>query len=95
MFFSTAAVVATLASVAVAAPASPTATDPADVYAAQATALTQSPTSKVKGKAFDRYVSIVWNLFFVCPTGSFLTTLWCKRQSIPLILNPIQKNREC
>jgi hypothetical protein len=72
MFFSTAAVVATLASVAVAAPASPTATDPADVYAAQATALTQSPTSKVKGKAFDRYVSIVWNLFFVCPTGSCL-----------------------
>jgi len=75
MFFSTAAVVATLASVAVAAPASPTATDPADVYAAQATALTQSPTSKVKGRAFDRYVSIVWNLFFVCPTGSCLIAL--------------------
>ena len=30
--------------------ASPTATDPADVYAAQATALTLSPTSNVKGK---------------------------------------------
>jgi acid phosphatase len=40
------------------APASPTATDTTDVYAAQATALTRSPTSCVKGKAFDRYVSI-------------------------------------
>ncbi len=39
-------------------PASPTATDVADVYAAQATALTLSPTSNVKGAAFDRYVSI-------------------------------------
>ncbi|KAN0110208.1 acid phosphatase [Hyaloscypha variabilis] len=38
--------------------ASPTATDVADVYAAQATALTLSPTSNVKGAAFDRYVSI-------------------------------------
>ena len=47
---------ATLASVAIA--ASPTATDASDVYAAQATALTESPTSNVKGKAFDRYVSI-------------------------------------
>jgi len=47
-----------LASVANTAPASPTATDPADVYAAQATARTDSPTSHVKGKAFDRYVSI-------------------------------------
>jgi acid phosphatase len=38
----------------------PTATqsDPADVSAAQATALTLAPTSKVKGKAFQRYVSI-------------------------------------
>ncbi|TVY86527.1 putative acid phosphatase [Lachnellula willkommii] len=43
---------------AIAAPASPTATDTADVYAAQATARTSSPTSHVKGKAFDRYVSI-------------------------------------
>jgi hypothetical protein len=52
--------VASLSSVALAAPApaSPTATDVADVYAAQATALTLSPTSRVKGKAFDRYVSI-------------------------------------
>lgn len=57
--------IASLASVAVAAPApvaqraaSPTATDAADVYAAQATALTLSPTSHVKGKVFDRYVSI-------------------------------------
>ena len=62
MRFSTSAVVATLASVAIAAPAttgaSPTATDAADVYAAQATAKTESPTSHVKGKAFDRYVSI-------------------------------------
>lgn len=51
---------AALASLAVAAPqaSNPTATDPADVYAAQATALTRSPTSHVKGKAFDRYVSI-------------------------------------
>jgi acid phosphatase len=62
MRFSTSAVVASLASVAiaspVASPVSPTATDTADVYAAQATALTESPTSHVKGKAFDRYVSI-------------------------------------
>jgi acid phosphatase len=36
-----------------------TASDPADVYAAQATAVSKSPTSKVRGKAFDRYVSIV------------------------------------
>jgi acid phosphatase len=58
MRFSIAVTAATLASVAIASPASPTATDTADVYAAQATALTESPTSKVKGKAFDRYVSI-------------------------------------
>jgi acid phosphatase len=58
MRFSTAALSAALASIAVAAPASPTATDPADVHAAQATAKTDSPTSKVKGKAFDRFVSI-------------------------------------
>lgn len=54
--------VAALVSGAVASPvATPTATqsDPADVYKAQATAKTESPTSKVKGKAFDRYVSIV------------------------------------
>jgi acid phosphatase len=37
---------------------SPTATDAANVYAAQATALSRSPTSNVKGKVFDRYVSI-------------------------------------
>lgn len=35
-----------------------TASDPADVSAAAATALSQSPTSHVKGKAFQRYVSI-------------------------------------
>jgi acid phosphatase len=59
MRFSTSAIVASLASVAIAAPgASPTATDVADVYAAQATAKTESPTSHVKGKVFDRYVSI-------------------------------------
>lgn len=39
-------------------PAQYTATDAADVYAAQATAKTESPTSKVKGKAFDRFVTI-------------------------------------
>ena len=58
MRFATSVVVASLASVSLAAPASPTATDVTDVYAAQATALTESPTSNVKGKAFDRYVSI-------------------------------------
>jgi acid phosphatase len=58
MRFSTTVAAAALASMAVAAPASPTATDPADVYAAQETAKSESPTSKVKGKAFDRYVSI-------------------------------------
>jgi acid phosphatase len=65
MYFS-AAVVAALASVAAALPPAPsaptptaTASDPADVYKAQATALTESPTSKVKGRVFDRYVSIV------------------------------------
>jgi hypothetical protein len=36
-----------------------TATAVADVYAAQATAVTSSPTSDVKGKAFDRFV-VVW-----------------------------------
>ncbi|KAL3421338.1 phosphoesterase [Phlyctema vagabunda] len=52
--------IAVLASVVIAAPATtnPTATSPADVYAAQATAKTNSPTSNVKGKVFDRYVSI-------------------------------------
>jgi len=35
-----------------------TASDPADVSAAAATALSLSPTSNVKGKAFQRYVSI-------------------------------------
>jgi acid phosphatase len=58
MRFSTGIMVTTLAVVAVAAPVSPTATDVTDVYAAQATAKSQSPTSKVKGKVFDRYVSI-------------------------------------
>jgi acid phosphatase len=58
MRFSTSVALASLASAALAAPASPTATDTADVYAAQATALTETVTSKVKGKVFDRYVSI-------------------------------------
>ncbi|TAQ85035.1 hypothetical protein B7494_g6640 [Chlorociboria aeruginascens] len=57
MRFSVSAV-AVLASAVTAAPASPTASDPADVYAAQATAVTKSPTSHVRGKVFDRYVSI-------------------------------------
>ncbi|PNS14250.1 hypothetical protein CAC42_6763 [Sphaceloma murrayae] len=35
-----------------------TATRPADVQAAQATARTDSPTSAIKGKAFDRFVTI-------------------------------------
>lgn len=61
MRFSSTICAAALASLATAAPAtvaSPTATDVADVKAAQATAKSQSPTSKVKGKVFDRYVSI-------------------------------------
>ena len=58
MRYSTSFLVTSLASLAVAAPASPTATDPADVYSAQATALTLSPTSNVKGAAFGRYVPI-------------------------------------
>lgn len=37
-----------------------TATGTAAVYAAAATAKTSSPTSKVKGKAFDRFV-VIWN----------------------------------
>ena len=37
-----------------------TATQPASVYAAQATALTSSPTSHVGGKVFDR-IMIIWN----------------------------------
>lgn len=37
-----------------------TATAASDVYAAQATAVTESPTSNVKGKAFDRFV-VIWN----------------------------------
>ncbi|RMZ83006.1 hypothetical protein DV737_g1764, partial [Chaetothyriales sp. CBS 132003] len=36
-----------------------TATDASDVYAAQATAKSSSPTSNVSGKAFDRFV-IIW-----------------------------------
>ena len=36
-----------------------TATDTADVAAAAATAITHSPTSNVKGKAFDR-IAIIW-----------------------------------
>jgi acid phosphatase len=60
MRFSSLSAVAALASVAAAvpAPASPTATDAADVYAAQATAQSESPVSKVKGKAFDRFVTV-------------------------------------
>ncbi|TVY82471.1 Acid phosphatase [Lachnellula suecica] len=61
MRFSTAFAAASLTSAAVAAPASsvsPTATDAADVYAAQATAKSASPTSHVAGKAFNRYVSV-------------------------------------
>jgi acid phosphatase len=37
-----------------------TATDKASVEKARQTALTRSPTSNVKGKAFDRFV-IIWN----------------------------------
>jgi hypothetical protein len=36
-----------------------TATDKAGVAAAAATAVTRSPTSHVKGKAFDRFV-VIW-----------------------------------
>lgn len=36
-----------------------TATSASDVYAAQATAITRSPTSHVPGKAFDR-IAIIW-----------------------------------
>ncbi|EKD16298.1 uncharacterized protein L3040_009470 [Drepanopeziza brunnea f. sp. 'multigermtubi'] len=43
---------------AVPAPTSPTATDDANVKAAQATALASIPTSKIKGTPFDRRVSI-------------------------------------
>lgn len=58
MRFTLSLVAASLASLTIAAPSSPTATDVVDVYAAQATAKSESPTSHVKGKAFDRYVSI-------------------------------------
>ncbi|OBT66959.1 hypothetical protein VE03_04217 [Pseudogymnoascus sp. 23342-1-I1] len=65
MRFSTAIYAVAQLSLAVAAPTSsstsvvnPTATDPAAVYAAQATAKTESPTSHVKGKVFDRFVTI-------------------------------------
>jgi acid phosphatase len=64
MHFTTGLLPLALAGLAAAAPAasstgaSVTASDAADVYAAQATAKTESPTSHVKGKAFDRYVSI-------------------------------------
>lgn len=65
MRFSTGIYSAALVALATAAPASsstsaanPTATDPAAVYAAQATAKTESSTSHVKGKAFDRFVTI-------------------------------------
>lgn len=58
MQFTTSLVATMLAPLVLAAPASPTATDTLNVYAAQATAETESPTSHVKGKMFDRYVSI-------------------------------------
>lgn len=58
MRFSSTIGVLAISSLAVATPVSPTATDVADVLAAQATAKSLSPTSKVKGKVFDRYVSI-------------------------------------
>ncbi|ELR05681.1 hypothetical protein VC83_05697 [Pseudogymnoascus destructans] len=65
MRFSTGIYTAALLASAAAAPTSsstlvvnPTATDPAAVYAAQATAKTESPTSHVKGKVFDRFVTI-------------------------------------
>lgn len=51
---------AAIANVALAAPQADlyTATATASVYAAQATAKTLSPTSHVKGAAFDRWVEI-------------------------------------
>lgn len=65
MRFSTGIYTAALLALAASAPTSsstsvvnPTATDPAAVYAAQATAKTESPTSHVKGKVFDRFVTI-------------------------------------
>lgn len=47
------------AAAAVAAQSQYTATSTASVLAAQATALTRSPVSFVKGKAFDR-IAIIW-----------------------------------
>lgn len=62
-----------------------TSTSAVDVYAAQATAKTESPTSNVSGKAFDR-IAIIWNentdytkakadreyiLYFAFPNPSF------------------------
>lgn len=44
---------------AIAAGAQNTATSASDVYAAQATAKTNSPTSHVPGRAFDR-IAIIW-----------------------------------
>jgi acid phosphatase len=58
MNFLSSFVVMAFASLAATSPVSLTATDAQDVYAAQATAKTESPTSHVPGKAFDRYVSI-------------------------------------
>ena len=93
MRFSTSAIAASLASVAIVDPttsvANPTATDAADVHAAQATAKCNSPTSHIKGKAFDRYVSIWFentdydmaaadpNFAFFAKKGITLENLFC------------------
>lgn len=82
MRFPSTIAVASLASAVAAAPASPTATDPADVYAAQATALTLSPTSNVKGKAFDRYVSIWFeNTDYEIAKADRMHQLFCSQAS--------------
>jgi acid phosphatase len=78
---------AILAPLAIAAPASPTATDTLDVYAAQATAKTESPTSHVKGKVFDRYVSIWFeNTDFDMAAADRKASLQPKVDGCPLIL---------
>lgn len=89
MQFTTSLVATMLAPLVLAAPASPTATDTLNVYAAQATAETESPTSHVKGKMFDRYVSIWFentdydmaaadpNFKYFAEKGQVLENLFC------------------
>ncbi|RMZ91053.1 hypothetical protein DV736_g1691, partial [Chaetothyriales sp. CBS 134916] len=74
-----------------------TATDASDVYAAQATAESSSPTSKVPGKAFDRFVIIYlentdYTMAVADPNLEYLASKGIKLSNYFGVTHPSQPN---